>query len=891
MSIKHLTLSGLEPLVVNDALNFVNVGERTNVAGSKKFLRLIKEEQFEEALAIARDQVEGGAQILDVNMDDALLDAKECMVDFLNLIASEPDICRIPIMVDSSKWEVIEAGLQCLQGKGVVNSISLKDGEAAFKEKAKKIKRYGAATIVMAFDEDGQADTYERRIQICQRAYSILVRDLNFPAEDIIFDANIFPVATGIPEHNNYALDFFKATKWIRENLPGANICGGVSNVSFSFRGNNTVREAMHASFLYHASQSGMRLGIVNPNLIEVYEEIEPKLLERVEDVLFNRREDATERLVDLAEEYVGQGKAKKKDEVLWRHKPLEKRIEHALVRGITDFIVEDAEEARLALDKPIDVIEGPLMDGMGVVGKLFESGKMFLPQVVKSARVMKKAVAYLQPFIEEGKDERQKKVGKILLATVKGDVHDIGKNIVGVVLACNNYEVIDLGVMVPLEKILETAKQEEADIIGLSGLITPSLDEMVNVAQEMQRRELSTPLLIGGATTSRVHTAVKIAPKYQKGVFHVGDASLSIPLVSKLLNPNLSEQVIKDTQQEYGQLKTRFEANSKAKKSTGIVEARANKVLLDWEGYPVVKPKNIGTKTIHKIDLELLKNYIDWTPFFQTWDLHGRFPKILKDEIVGEQAQELYKDALTLLDEIIAADGLESRAVLGVFPANQVNDDDIELYADEDRTVVADTVLGLRQQSKKGAKAFNVCLADYIKPKTSGADYIGAFAVTAGLGIEKWIVRFEKEQDDYQSIMVKALADRLAEATTEYLHEYFRKEFWGYADDENLSNEDLIGESYKGIRPAPGYPACPDHHQKEVIWNILNVEEEVGMSLTESLAMYPAASVSGFYYAHPQAKYFGVGRIQKDQLTDYAQRAGISISDAERRLQANLAY
>ena len=891
MSIKHLTLSGLEPLVVNDALNFVNVGERTNVAGSKKFLRLIKEEQFEEALKIARDQVEGGAQILDVNMDDALLEAKECMVDFLNLIASEPDICRIPIMVDSSKWEVIEAGLQCLQGKGVVNSISLKDGEAAFKEKAKKIKRYGAATIVMAFDEDGQADTYERRIQICERAYKLLVGELNFPAEDIIFDPNIFPVATGIPEHNNYALDFFKATKWIRENLPGANICGGVSNVSFSFRGNNTVREAMHASFLYHASQNGMRLGIVNPNLIEIYEEVEPKLLQHVEDVLFNRREDATERLVDLAEEYVGQGKAKKKDEVLWRHEALEKRIEHALVRGITDFIVEDAEEARLALDKPLDVIEGPLMDGMGVVGKLFESGKMFLPQVVKSARVMKKAVAYLQPFIEEGKDESQKKVGKILLATVKGDVHDIGKNIVGVVLACNNYEVVDLGVMVPLEKILETAKQEEADIIGLSGLITPSLDEMVNVAQEMERRELQTPLLIGGATTSRVHTAVKIAPKYQKGVFHVGDASLSIPLVSKLLNPNFSEQVIKDTQEEYSQLKTRFEANSKTKKSVAIAEARANKVLLDWEAHPVVKPKNIGTKTLHKIDLELLKNYIDWTPFFQTWDLHGRFPKILEDEMVGEQAQELYKDALTLLDEIIAADGLESRAVLGVFPANQVNDDDIELYADEDRKEVTDTIIGLRQQSKKGAKASNVCLADYIKPKESGTDYVGAFAVTAGLGIEKWIARFEKEQDDYQSIMVKALADRLAEATAEYLHEYFRKEFWGYADEEHLSNEELIRESYKGIRPAPGYPACPDHHQKEVIWNILNVEEEVGMSLTESLAMYPAASVSGFYYAHPQAKYFGLGRIQKDQLSDYAQRAGISISDAERRLQANLAY
>ena len=891
MSTKHLTLSGLEPLVVNDALNFVNVGERTNVAGSKKFLRLIKEEKFEEALAIARDQVEGGAQVIDVNMDDALLEAKECMVDFLNLIASEPDISRIPIMVDSSKWDVIEAGLQCLQGKGVVNSISLKDGQAAFIEKAKKIKIYGAAVIVMAFDEEGQADTYQRRIDICQRAYNVLVDQVGFPAEDIIFDPNIFPVATGIPEHNNYALDFFKATKWIRENLPGANICGGVSNVSFSFRGNNVVREAMHASFLYHATKNGMRLGIVNPNLLEIYEEIDPKLLEHVEDVLFNKREDATERLVDLAETYVGQGKDKKKDEVLWRNEPLAKRIEYALVKGITDFIEADAEEARLELDKPLDVIEGPLMDGMGVVGKLFETGKMFLPQVVKSARVMKKAVAYLQPFIEEGKDEKQQKVGKILLATVKGDVHDIGKNIVGVVLACNNYEVVDLGVMVPLEQILERAKEEQADVIGLSGLITPSLDEMVNIAQEMERQDMSIPLLIGGATTSRVHTAVKIAPKYPKGVFHVGDASLSIPLVSKLLNPDSSEQVISDTKEEYGELKTRFEANAQTKKLVDIATARTNKALLDWNQYPVKTPKTIGTKTIHNIDLELLKNYIDWTPFFQTWDLHGRFPNILEDEIVGTQAQDLYKDALALLDEIIATDGLESKAVLGVFPANQVQHDDIEVYTDENRTEVADTIIGLRQQSKKGQKGFNICLADYIKPKEQGADYIGAFAVTAGLGIEKWVERFDKEQDDYQSIMVKALADRLAEATAEYLHEYLRKEFWAYAADEQLTNDDLIRENYKGIRPAPGYPACPDHHQKEVIWNLLKVEEEVGISLTESLAMYPAASVSGFYFAHPQAKYFGLGRIQKDQVADYAERANINTASAERRLQPNLAY
>ena len=886
-----LTLSGLEPLVVNDSLNFVNVGERTNVAGSKKFLRLIKEKQYEEALKIARDQVEGGAQILDVNMDDALLEAKECMVNFLNLIASEPDICRIPIMVDSSKWEVIEAGLQCLQGKGVVNSISLKDGEEAFIEKAKKIKRYGAATIVMAFDEAGQADTYERRIQICERAYKLLVNQLNFPAEDIIFDPNIFPVATGISEHNNYALDFFKATEWIRENLPGANVCGGVSNVSFSFRGNNIVREAMHASFLYHASKRGMRLGIVNPNLLEVYEEIDSKLLVHVEDVLHNRRNDATERLVHFAEQFSSKNGSKKKEEALWRKEALEKRIEYALVKGITDYIEADVEEARLALNKPLDVIEGPLMDGMNVVGELFGSGKMFLPQVVKSARVMKKAVAYLQPFLESENQEVQKKSGKVLLATVKGDVHDIGKNIVGVVLACNNYEVVDLGVMVPLEQILEHAEKEQADIIGLSGLITPSLDEMVSIAQEMERREMKTPLLIGGATTSRVHTAVKIAPKYQKGVFHVGDASLSIPLVSKLLNPNQSSEVVQKTKLEYGALKERFEEHTQSKKYLKLHEARVNKFVADWENKPVIKPKNIGVKCLEKIEIELLRNYIDWTPFFQTWDLHGRFPNILKDDLVGCQAQDLYDDAQVLLEKLIAEQGLGIKAVLGVFPANQVQDDDIEIYADEQGTECLHHLIGLRQQSKKGAKAKNYCLSDFVKPKEQGCDYIGAFAVTAGLGIEKWITQFEEEQDDYQLIMIKALADRLAEATAEYLHEYLRKEFWAYASNESFSNDDLIREKYRGIRPAPGYPACPDHYQKEVIWDLLKVEEKVGISLTESLAMYPAASVSGFYFAHPQAKYFGLGRIQKDQVADYAQRAGISINQAEKRLQSNLAY
>lgn len=887
---KQLSLSGLDCLLVSNDLNFVNIGERTNVAGSKKFLRLIKERQFEEALQIARDQVEGGAQILDINMDDALLDSKEAMVTFLNLIASEPDICRIPIMVDSSKWEVIEAGLQCIQGKGVVNSISLKDGEVAFKEKAKKIKYYGAAVVVMAFDEQGQADTYERRIQICDRAYKILVDELVFEPSDIIFDPNIFPVATGIPSHNNYALDFFRATKWICENLKGANVCGGVSNVSFSFRGNNRVREAMHASFLFHASQNGMRLGIVNPMLLEIYEDIDPTLLQYVEDVLLNRRSDATDRLIELAEKYNSIGKDEhKRKQLAWRSLPVEKRIEHALVRGVTEFIVEDVEQARLRVNSALDVIEGPLMTAMGIVGELFASGKMFLPQVVKSARVMKKAVAYLQPYIEQTAEHEQKSAGKILLATVKGDVHDIGKNIVGVVLACNNYEVIDLGVMVSLEEILERAEEESVDVIGLSGLITPSLEHMVSVAKEMESKSMNIPLLIGGATTSRVHTAVKIAPHYKKGVFHVGDASLCIPLMNKLLNPDLSKHTIENTREEYQLLKDKFEAKSKAKKYLTIADARENKCLPNWDLNTT--PKNIGVKTIHNIDLNTLKSYIDWTPFFQTWELHGKFPKILEDKVIGAQAKELYEDALQMLEELIVTGELRTNAVLGVFPANQINDDDIEVYKSEGREKTLGTVYGLRQQSNKSANASNYCLADFIKPKDFGVDYIGVFALTSGLGIEGLLRKYESEQDDYKTILLKALADRLAEAAAEYLHEYFRKEYWAYASEENFLNEDLIRESYKGIRPAPGYPACPDHYQKEFIWNALNVEKEVGISLTESLAMYPASSVSGFYFAHPEARYFGVGKIQKDQVIDYARRNNIKCAEAENRFQANLAY
>ncbi|WP_298900256.1 methionine synthase [uncultured Psychroserpens sp.] len=884
----YLKLSGLEPLVVTPESNFINVGERTNVTGSRKFLRLIKEEKFDEALDVARNQVEGGAQILDVNMDEGMLDGKYAMVKFLNLIASEPDIARIPIMIDSSKWEIIEAGLQVVQGKCVVNSISLKEGESEFLRQATLVKRYGAAVIIMAFDEIGQADTFQRRIDICKRSYELLVNEINFPPEDIIFDPNIFPVATGMDEHRLNALDFFKATKWIRENLPHVNVSGGVSNVSFSFRGNTTVREAINSAFLYHAIQYGMTLGIVNPTMLEVYDEIPDDLLERVEDVLFDKREDATERLLDFAETVKGQ---KKKDETTvleWRNAPLQERITHSLVKGIDAFIVEDVEEARVLSIKPIQVIEGHLMIGMNVVGDLFGSGKMFLPQVVKSARVMKKAVAYLQPFIEAEKDGKQAFAGKILMATVKGDVHDIGKNIVSVVLGCNNYEIIDLGVMVPPEKIIETAVKENVDVIGLSGLITPSLDEMVYLSKAMKKENLTIPLIIGGATTSKAHTSVKIAPNYNHTVVHINDASRAVTVVGNLLQKD--NHIFKtQIREEYNAFREQFLKRGKRKEYISIEVARKNKYQIDWNTSEIVKPKQLGIQVIETFNLKLLEPYIDWSPFFRSWDLHGKFPEILNDTIVGAQAQELYKDAQHLLKQIFDEQLLKAKAIYGLFPANTVNDDDIEVY-DESKNVQA-TFLTLRQQLKKRAGVPNHALADFIAPKDSGKqDYIGTFCVTTGFGTQELAEQFESDNDDYNSIMIKALADRLAEAFAEYLHEHVRKDVWAYASNEHLSNEELIKETYKGIRPAPGYPACPDHLEKQTIWRILDVENRIGVKLTESLAMWPAASVSGYYFGHPEAKYFGLGKITEDQLKDYAKRRQITLEDAQKWLNPNLA-
>ncbi|WP_299273899.1 methionine synthase [uncultured Psychroserpens sp.] len=884
----YLKLSGLEPLVVTPESNFINVGERTNVTGSRKFLRLIKEEKFDEALDVARNQVEGGAQILDVNMDEGMLDGKYAMVKFLNLIASEPDIARIPIMIDSSKWEIIEAGLQVVQGKCVVNSISLKEGESEFLRQATLVKRYGAAVIIMAFDEIGQADTFQRRIDICKRSYELLVNEINFPPEDIIFDPNIFPVATGMDEHRLNALDFFKATKWIRENLPHVNVSGGVSNVSFSFRGNTTVREAINSAFLYHAIQYGMTLGIVNPTMLEVYDEIPDDLLERVEDVLFDKREDATERLLDFAETVKGQ---KKKDETTvleWRNAPLQERITHSLVKGIDAFIVEDVEEARVLSIKPIQVIEGHLMIGMNVVGDLFGSGKMFLPQVVKSARVMKKAVAYLQPFIEAEKDGKQAFAGKILMATVKGDVHDIGKNIVSVVLGCNNYEIIDLGVMVPPEKIIETAVKENVDVIGLSGLITPSLDEMVYLSKAMKKENLTIPLIIGGATTSKAHTSVKIAPNYNHTVVHINDASRAVTVVGNLLQKD--NHIFKtQIREEYNAFREQFLKRGKRKEYISIEAARKNKYQIDWNTSEIVKPKQLGIQVIETFNLKLLEPYIDWSPFFRSWDLHGKFPEILNDTIVGAQAQELYKDAQHLLKQIFDEQLLKAKAIYGLFPANTVNDDDIEVY-DESKNVQA-TFLTLRQQLKKRAGVPNHALADFIAPKNSGKqDYIGTFCVTTGFGTQELAEQFESDNDDYNSIMIKALADRLAEAFAEYLHEHVRKDVWAYASNEHLSNEELIKETYKGIRPAPGYPACPDHLEKQTIWRILDVENRIGVKLTESLAMWPAASVSGYYFGHPEAKYFGLGKITEDQLKDYAKRRQITLEDAQKWLNPNLA-
>jgi 5-methyltetrahydrofolate--homocysteine methyltransferase len=877
-----LKLSGLEPLIVTPESNFVNVGERTNVTGSKAFLRMIKEGDFESALAVALDQVEGGAQIIDVNMDEGMIDGKEAMVKFLNLIASEPDIARVPIMIDSSKWEIIEAGLKCIQGKGVVNSISLKEGEENFIYQAKTIKRYGAAVIVMAFDEKGQADSYERRIEICKRSYDILVNQVGFACEDIIFDPNIFPVATGMEEHNNNALDFFRATKWIRENLPGAHISGGVSNVSFSFRGNNKVREAMHAAFLYHGIQHGMDMGIVNPTMLEVYSDIDKELLDYVEDVLLNRRSDATERLLEYAETVKGDGKTKEVD-LSWRNVTVQERLSYALVKGIVEFIDADVEECRKLYERPIQVIEGPLMDGMNVVGDLFGSGKMFLPQVVKSARVMKKAVAYLLPYIEAEKDGKSSYAGKILMATVKGDVHDIGKNIVGVVLACNNYEVIDIGVMVPAEKIIETAIKENVDVIGLSGLITPSLDEMVHVAKEMERAGLSIPLLIGGATTSKVHTAVKIEQHYSKGqAVHVLDASRSVTVVESLLGYK-KEGFVNDLKEEYIRLREHHEKHRGAKQLLTLKEAQENKLVLNFDNQTINSPNFLGIKTLNNIDLRDISAFIDWTPFFQTWELHGRYPAILTDEVVGKEATKLFDDAQEMLSQIIRERWLEARAVFGLFPANSVGDD-IEIYEDLNRHNILCIQRSLRQQTKKTSGQPNLALADYIAPKESGInDYIGGFVVTTGIGIDEHIQRFEQNHDDYSSIMLKALADRLAEALAEYLHAEVRTKYWGYGANEVLSNEDVIAEKYRGIRPAPGYPACPDHQEKIGLFNLLKATEITGVSLTESLAMMPASSVSGWYFGHPDARYFGLGKITMEQVEDIAKRKGVTTSEIER--------
>lgn len=890
---KHLTLSGLEPLVVTPDSNFINVGERTNVTGSRKFLRLIKDEKYDEALEVARHQVEGGAQIIDVNMDEGMLDGVHAMTTFLNLIASEPDIARVPIMIDSSKWEIIEAGLQVVQGKCVVNSISLKEGEAEFKRQAKLIKRYGAAVIVMAFDEVGQADNYQRRIDICKRSYDILVNEIKFPPQDIIFDPNIFPVATGMEEHRKNALDFFNATKWIRKNLPFANVSGGVSNVSFSFRGNNSVREAMHSAFLYHAIKNGMNLGIVNPTMLEVYDEISKDLLERVEDVLLDRRDDATERLLEFADSVKGLKKEEENTVQEWRKENLQSRITHALVKGIDTFIIEDVEEARLNFQRPIEVIEGPLMVGMNVVGDLFGDGKMFLPQVVKSARVMKKAVAYLQPFIEAEKDGKVESAGKILMATVKGDVHDIGKNIVSVVLGCNNYEILDLGVMVPPEKIIETAVKENVDIIGLSGLITPSLDEMVHVSKEMNKQNLDIPLMIGGATTSRAHSAVKIAPNYEHTVVHVNDASRAVTVVGNLLQEN-NKDFKNQIREEYDKFRIQFLNRTKKKAYVSIEEARKNKFKIDWDEVKIIKPKELGVQEIQDFDITKLEAYIDWSPFFRSWDLHGKFPEILEDEVVGTQASELFKDAQQLLQRVFEEKLLTAKAVFGLFPANTVDNDDVEVSYVSSSSVENKKetckFLTLRQQLKKREGIPNYALADFIAPKSSGnQDYIGAFCVTAGFGTQALAQQFEENHDDYNAIMIKALADRLAEAFAEYLHKEVRTKYWSYAANENFTNEELIKENYKGIRPAPGYPACPDHLEKETIWELLDVENKIGVKLTESLAMWPAASVSGYYFGNENAKYFGLGKIKNDQLFDYAKRRGISAEEASKWLNPNL--
>ncbi len=888
----YCALSGLEPLSLNNVTGFVNVGERTNVAGSAKFAKLIREESYEEALDIAQQQVANGAQIVDVNMDDAMLDAEATMATFLRLIASEPDICRVPVMIDSSKWSVIEAGLQSVQGKGVVNSISLKEGAEPFKAQAREILRYGAAVVVMAFDEKGQADTYDRMIEICTESYRILTQEVGFQPQDIIFDANIFPIATGIDEHANFSKDFIAAVAEIKKTLPHALTSGGVSNMSFSFRGNNPVREAMHSVFLYHAINAGLNMGIVNAGQLTVYADIPEDLKNKIEDVVFNRRDDATERLLEIASAVVGEKRVSKED-LSWREKSVEERLAHALVKGINDYVVEDTEEARLNSSRPIEVIEGPLMDGMNIVGDLFGSGQMFLPQVVKSARVMKQAVAHLTPFIEAEKEDNEESQakGKIVMATVKGDVHDIGKNIVGVVLQCNNYDVVDLGVMVPYGKILETAKAENADMIGLSGLITPSLEEMSTVALEMSRADFDIPLLIGGATTSKVHTAVKIAPGYEHPVIHVNDASRAVGVASNLLSETRREEFVAEVRADQETARQRHAKGQEAKKLPSIADARAAKADIDWTTFAPVKPQFLGLKSFDNYDLAELATRIDWTPFFRTWELSGVYPAVLDDDIVGESARSLFKDANAMLEKIITERWLEARAVIGFFPANSVGDD-VELDADWDGSNEPKVFHFLRQQMTKREGRANQCLADFVAPKETGlTDYIGGFAVTAGIGIDKKVAEFKAANDDYSEILLKALADRLAEAFAERMHERVRKEFWGYAANEDLDNDALIKEAYQGIRPAPGYPACPDHGEKTALFDLLGAQENAGITLTEGYAMLPTAAVSGFYFAHPSAKYFGLGKIGRDQVEDYAERIGESLLDTERRLAPNLAY
>jgi 5-methyltetrahydrofolate--homocysteine methyltransferase len=919
-----MKLSGLEPVKINSLSNFVNIGERCNVTGSKKFARLIRESRYDEALSIAREQVESGAQVIDVNLDEGMIDGVEAMKTFINLIVSEPDISKVPLMIDSSKWEVIESGLKCVQGKSIVNSISLKEGEEKFKESARTVLRYGAATVVMAFDERGQADNLERRIEICSRAYRILVEEVGFPPEDIIFDPNILTVATGMEEHNNYAVDFINAVRWIKENLPHAKVSGGVSNVSFSFRGNEPVREAIHTAFLYHAIKAGMDMGIVNASQIGIYDEIPKDVLELVEDVLLNRRPDSTERLVTYAETVKDKGKTQSGLDLTWRQLPVKERISHSLVKGISDYIDEDTEECRHLFDKPLEVIEGPLMDGMSIVGDLFGEGKMFLPQVVKSARVMKKAVAYLQPYIEAEKSEGSNSAGKILLATVKGDVHDIGKNIVGVVLGCNNYEIIDLGVMVSTDRILAAAEEHNVDIIGLSGLITPSLDEMVGVAKEMERRHFKMPLLIGGATTSRIHTAVKIDPNYSGAVIHVLDASRSVPVAGKLIQSELSQaEVLSDIKAEYAKLREDHAKRGSEKAHISIAKARENKAKIDWTDFNAVKPQFLGTRIYDDYELNDIVKYIDWTPFFQTWQLHGKYPKIFDDKVVGAEAMKLYEDAAVLLGEIIRDKSLKAKAVIGFWPANSIQDD-IVLHHFEETTrevscerhgshqhieykisqqgkdnlnageLIADTAVvlhHLRQQSQKAANLPNYCLSDFVAPLETGhTDYIGGFAVTAGIGIEALLEKYERDHDDYNSIMVKALADRLVEALTELMHERVRKELWGHSKGEQFTNEELIKESYTGIRPAPGYPACPDHTEKRMLFDLLGAEN-LGITLTESYAMYPASSVSGWYFSHPDSRYFPVGKIFKDQVEDYARRKDMPLEEIEKWLSPILGY